>query len=72
MKYLFKTFGKLTQELPLANEKYELWKKIKTGSSAVIVHFENVLDKLQWQPFKIAVRNFSKKIPFLFAHKVNG
>ena len=47
MKYLFKIFGKLTQELSLANEKYELWRNLKTGSSAVVVDFEFVLDKSQ-------------------------
>ena len=47
MKYLLKTFGKLTQELSLANEKYELWRNLKTGSSAVVVDFELVLDKSQ-------------------------
>ena len=45
VKYLLKTFGKLTQEL--SNEKYEFWKNLKTGSSAVVVDCEHALDKSQ-------------------------
>ena len=52
MKYVLKTFGKLTQELSLANEKYELWRNLKTGSGAVVADFELVLDKSQFQSFK--------------------
>ena len=55
VKYLLKTFGKLTQEL--SNEKYELWKNLKTGSRAVAVDCEHARDKLQQQPFKTAVGN---------------
>ena len=47
VKYLLKTLGKLTQEHSLANEKYELWRNLKTGSNAVVVDFELVLNKSQ-------------------------